>query len=163
MANEKAAPPFGNLTAGKKAPAFTGIDQNGEAIALKDYAGKNVIIYFYPKDDTPTCTAQACNLRDNYSNLLQDGFEIIGISPDPAKKHKKFEDKYELPFALVADEDHSIAEKYGVWGTKKFMGKVYDGIHRTTFLIDDKGKIKNIITKPDAKNHTDEILAAWYE
>jgi thioredoxin-dependent peroxiredoxin len=156
-------PPFGNLKIGKAAPAFKGIDQNGEAISLKDYAGKNVIIYFYPKDDTPTCTAQACNLRDNYTNLLQDGFEIIGISPDPAKKHKKFEDKYELPFALVADEDHSIAEKYGVWGTKKFMGKIYDGIHRTTFLIDDKGKIKNIITKPDSKNHADEILIAWNE
>lgn len=163
MANEKQVTPFGNLTTGKAAPAFKGIDQNGEEITLKNFAGKKVVIYFYPKDDTPTCTEQACNLRDNYTNLLQDGFEIIGISPDPVKKHKKFEDKYELPFALVADEDHSIAEKYGVWGTKKFMGKVYDGIHRTTFLIDENGKIKNIITKPNAKNHTDEILAAWYE
>ena len=156
-------PPFGKLTVGSKAPAFKGIDQNGEAITLKDYAGKNVIIYFYPKDDTPGCTAQACNLRDNYTNLLQDGFEIIGVSPDHAKKHKKFEEKYELPFALIADEDHSIAEKYGVWGTKQFMGKTYDGIHRTTFLIADDGTIKNIITKPDTKNHADEILAAWHE
>ncbi len=155
--------PFGNLKVGSKAPAFKGIDQNGNEISLNEYAGKNVVLYFYPKDDTPGCTAQACNLRDNYINLLQDGFEIIGISPDPAKKHKKFEEKYELPFALIADEDHSIAEKYGVWGTKNFMGKTYDGIHRTTFLITDAGKIKNIITKPDTKNHTDEILIAWHE
>jgi thioredoxin-dependent peroxiredoxin len=163
MTTTNNVPPFGDLKIGKAAPIFKGFDQNGEAISLKDYLGKNVIIYFYPKDNTPTCTVQACNLRDNYSNLLQDGFEIIGISPDPVKSHKKFEDKFELPFALVADEDHAIAEQYGVWGTKKFMGKVYDGIHRTTFLIDSKGKIKNIITKPNAKNHTDEILAAWHE
>ncbi len=163
MAKETNLPPFGNLKKGKAAPAFKGIDQNGEAISLKDYKGKNVIVYFYPKDDTPGCTAQACNLRDNYSNLIQDGFEIIGISPDPVKKHKKFEEKYELPFALIADEDLSIAEKYGVWGTKQFMGKTYDGIHRTTFLIDADGKIKNIISKPDTKNHTDEVLAAWHE
>ncbi len=156
-------PPFGKLKAGSKAPVFAGIDQNGEAIRLKDFLGKKTIIYFYPKDDTPTCTTQACNLRDNYTNLLQDGFEIIGISPDPVKKHKKFETKYELPFALVADEDHSIAEKYGVWGTKQFMDKTYDGIHRTTFLIDETGKIKTIIAKPESKNHADEILAAWYE
>ena len=145
MKKETNTPPFGTLKEGKAAPAFYGIDQNNETIALKDFKGKKTVIYFYPKDDTPGCTAQACNLRDNYSNLLQDGFEIIGISPDPVKKHKKFE------------------EKYGVWGTKQFMGKTYDGIHRTTFLIDEKGKIKNIIAKPDSKNHTDEILAAWYE
>ena len=155
--------PFGNLKVGSKAPTFKGVDQNGHEISLKEYAGKNVILYFYPKDDTPGCTTQACNLRDNYTNLLQDGFEIIGISPDPVKKHKKFEEKYELPFALIADEDHSIAEKYGVWGTKTFMGKTYDGIHRTTFLITDDGKIKNILIKPDTKNHADEILIAWHE
>ena len=163
MKKETNTPPFGDLKIGKAAPKFYGIDQNGNTIALKDFEGKRTIVYFYPKDDTPGCTAQACNLRDNYSNLLQDGFEIIGISPDPVKKHKKFEEKYELPFALIADEDHSIAEKYGVWGTKQFMGKTYDGIHRTTFLIDEHGKIKNIITKPDTKNHADEILAAWHE
>jgi thioredoxin-dependent peroxiredoxin len=156
-------PPFGNLAEGKKAPAFTGIDQNGDKISLKEYLGKNVIIYFYPKDNTPTCNTQACNLRDNYSNLLQDGFEVIGISPDAVAIHKKFETKFELPFALIADEDHKIAEKFGVWGTKQFMGKVYDGLHRTTFLIDATGKIKKIIAKPNSKNHTDEILAAWYE
>ena len=163
MKKETNTPQFGDLKIGKAAPKFYGIDQNGNTIALKDFEGKKTIVYFYPKDDTPGCTAQACNLRDNYSNLLQDGFEIIGISPDPVKKHKKFEEKYELPFALIADEDHSIAEKYGVWGTKQFMGKTYDGIHRTTFLIDEKGKIKNIIAQPDTKNHTDEILAAWHE
>ena len=163
MKKETNTPPFGDLKIGKAALLFYGLDQNGNTIALKDFDGKKTIVYFYPKDDTPGCTAQACNLRDNYSNLLQDGFEIIGISPDPIKKHKKFEEKYELPFALIADEDHSIAEKYGVWGTKQFMGKTYDGIHRTTFLIDEQGKIKNIISKPDTKNHADEILAAWHE
>ena len=154
--------PFTHLKPGVKAPSFTGIDQNGEKISLKDHAGKKLIIYFYPHDDTPTCTTQACNLRDNYANLLQDGFEVIGISTDPVKKHKKFEAKYELPYALIADEDHSIAQKYGVWGEKKFMGRIFDGIHRTTFLIDEKGKIKNIISKPDTKNHADEILMAWH-
>lgn len=148
---------------GSKAPAFTGVDQNGEKISLKDFTGKKLILYFYPHDDTPTCTVQACNLRDNYANLLQDGFEIVGISTDPVKKHKKFEEKYDLPFALIADEEHKIADKYGVWGEKKFMGRTYDGIHRTTFLIDEKGKIKSIITKPDTKNHADEILMAWHE
>jgi len=147
---------------GKKAPAFNGVDQNGEKISLKDLAGKRVILYFYPHDATPTCTQQACNLRDNYSDLLQDGFEVIGISTDPVKKHKKFETKYELPFALIADEDHSIADKYGVWGEKKFMGRIFDGIHRTTFLIDEKGKIKAVITKPHTKVHTDEIMEAWH-
>ena len=154
---------FTHLKPGVKAPSFTGIDQNGEKISLKDYAGKKLIIYFYPHDDTPTCTTQACNLRDNYANLLQDGFEVIGISTDPVKKHKKFETKYELPYALIADEEHSIAQKYGVWGEKKFMGRIFDGIHRTTFLIDEKGKIKNIISKPDTKNHADEILLAWHD
>ena len=155
--------PFGNLKAGSKAPSFSGADQDGNTISLKDFTGKKIIIYFYPKDDTPTCTVQACNLRDNYSGLLQKGFTVIGISPDPVKKHKKFEDKFDLPFTLIADEDHSIAEKYGVWGEKKFMGRTYDGIHRTTFLIDEKGKIRNIIAKPVSKNHTAEILTAWDE
>lgn len=149
--------------AGTKAPAFTGVDQNGDKISLKDFAGKKVILYFYPHDDTPTCTAQACNLRDNYSNLLQDDFTVIGVSTDPVKKHKKFETKYELPFPLIADEEHVIADKYGVWGEKQFMGRTFDGMHRTTFLIDEKGKIKSIITKPNSKNHADEILTAWHE
>src|SRR5688500_6517702 len=138
-----------SLTEGSKAPNFKGVDQNGTPISLADYKGKKVVLYFYPKDDTPTCTVQACNLRDNQSLLLEKGFHVIGVSIDPVTKHKKFESKYGLPFPLVADEDHKIAEQYGVWGEKKFMGRVFDGTHRTTFLIDEKGKIKKIIDKPD--------------
>ncbi|MCU0387367.1 MAG: thioredoxin-dependent thiol peroxidase [Chitinophagaceae bacterium] len=149
------------LTVGKKAPAFSGVDQNGNSIALKDFKGKKVVLYFYPKDDTPGCTAQACNLRDNHSELLKKGFVVIGVSVDSVKKHKKFEEKYDLPFWLVADEDKKIVEAYRVWGEKKFMGKTYMGTTRTTFLIDEDGKIKSIIEKPDTKNHAAEVLEAW--
>jgi len=148
------------LTTGKKAPAFKGLDQNGNKISFTDFKGKKIILYFYPKDDTPGCTAQACNLRDNYSALLKKGFAVVGVSTDAVKTHKKFETKYELPFPLIADEDKKIVEQYGVWGEKKFMGKTYMGITRTTFLIDEAGKIIKIIEKPDTKNHTEEILAA---
>lgn len=130
------------LKEGTKAPQFTSVDQNGEKISLKDFMGKKVVIYFYPKDDTPTCTTQACNLRDNYSLLVKQGFVVIGISVDSVKSHKKFETKYTLPFTLIADEDKKIVEKYGVWGEKLFMGKTIIGTHRTTFLIDETGKIK---------------------
>ncbi len=150
-----------SLFIGKKAPAFSGVDQNGNTIALKDFKGKKVVLYFYPKDDTPGCTAQACNLRDNHSELLKNGFAVIGVSVDSVKKHKKFEEKYELPFSLIADEDHKIVEAYGVWGEKKFMGRTYLGITRTTFLIDEDGKLKAIIEKPDTKNHAAEVLEAW--
>lgn len=149
------------LTTGKKAPAFKGLDQNGNKISIADFKGKKLILYFYPKDDTPGCTAQACNLRDNYTALLKKGFAVVGVSTDPIKTHKKFETKYELPFPLIADEDKKIVEQYGVWGEKKFMGKSYMGITRTTFLIDEAGKIMEIINKPDTKNHTAEILEAW--
>ena len=149
------------ITEGDKAPNFKGIDQNGNPISLTDFKGKKVILYFYPKDDTPGCTAQACNLRDNYDALLKEGFAIVGVSTDAVAKHKKFETKYNLPFSLIADEDKKIVVQYGVWGEKKFMGKTYDGISRTTFLIDTDGKIVKIITKPDTKNHTEEILNAW--
>jgi thioredoxin-dependent peroxiredoxin len=149
------------LTIGKKTPAFTGVDQNGNSISLKDFKGQKVVLYFYPKDDTPGCTAQACNLRDNHSALQKKGFVVIGVSADSIKKHKKFEEKYELPFSLIADEDKKIVEAYGVWGEKKFMGKTYMGITRKTFLIDEDGKIKSIIEKPDTKNHTEEVLEAW--
>lgn len=149
-----------HLKPGIKAPAFSGNDQNGNTVSLKDFAGKKLIIYFYPKDDTPTCTAQACNLRDNYTTLTGKGFTVIGISPDAVKKHKKFESKYGLPFTLIADEDHVIAEKFGVWGEKKFMGRTYDGIHRTTFVINEKGVIADIIVKPEAKDHAHQILTA---
>lgn len=149
------------LAAGKKAPNFTGIDQNGQTVKLSGWAGKNIVLYFYPKDNTPTCTVQACNLKENYGLLQKAGFEVIGISTDGVKSHKKFETKFALPFTLIADEQHAIAEKYGVWGEKKFMGKVYDGIHRTTFLINAAGKIVHVISKPDTKNHTQEILDIW--
>jgi peroxiredoxin Q/BCP len=149
------------LTVGKKAPAFKAVDQNGQTISLNDFKGKKLILYFYPKDDTPGCTAQACNLRDHHTELLKQGFAVVGVSTDPVKSHKKFETKYTLPFSLIADEDHAIVEKYGVWGEKKFMGKTYMGTSRTTFLLDETGKIRCIITKPDTKNHSAEILEAW--
>lgn len=149
------------LQEGSKAPVFTGIDQNGKAVSLSDFKGKKVILYFYPKDDTPGCTAQACNLRDNHSELIQKGFQVIGISTDSIESHKKFEDKYSLPFPLIADEEKKIVEQYGVWGEKKMMGKTYMGTNRTTFLIDETGTIKKIITKPDTKNQTQQVLDAW--
>ncbi|MBI1343950.1 MAG: thioredoxin-dependent thiol peroxidase [Terrimonas sp.] len=152
-----------HLQEGKKAPAFTGTDQNGHKISLADYKGKKLVLYFYPEDDTPTCTLQACNLRDNYGLLRKNGFEVIGVSPDEVKKHKKFEDKFSLPFTLVADPRHSILEKYGVWGEKQMFGNHYMGVHRTTFLIDEKGVIRKIFLKPRSKQHAEEIVKAWKE
>ncbi len=149
------------LKEGSKAPIFKGVDQNGKAISLADFKGKKVILYFYPKDDTPTCTVQACNLRDNYAALIKKGYHVIGVSTDNVKSHKKFEEKFSLPFPLVADEDKKIVDKYNLWGEKKFMGHTYMGTTRTTFLIDETGKIVKIIEKPESKNHTEEILAAW--
>ena len=148
---------------GSKAPAFKGLDQNGNKISLADFKGKKVILYFYPKDDTPGCTAQACNLRDNYHDLINKGFQVIGISTDSVKSHKKFEEKFDLPFPLIADEDRKIVDKYNVWGEKQFMGKTFMGTHRTTFLIDEQGKIKKVISKPDTKNQTKQVLEAWEE
>jgi thioredoxin-dependent peroxiredoxin len=150
-----------HLIEGDKAPAFKGKDQNGKPVSLADYKGKKVVLYFYPEDDTPTCTVQACNLKDNFSALKANGFTVIGISPDDEKKHKKFETKYGLPFALIADVKHIIIEKYGVWGEKQLYGRKYMGLHRTTFLIDEKGIIKKIFLKPRSKQHTEEILKAW--
>lgn len=150
-----------HLKEGDIAPAFTATDQNGNTISLSDYKGKKVVLYFYPKDDTPGCTAQACNLRDNYDQLINKGFQVIGVSTDSVKSHKKFEEKYQLPFPLVADEDKKIVEDYGVWGEKKFMGRNYMGTNRTTFLIDEEGVIKRVLYKPDTKNHTTEVLAIW--
>ncbi len=151
------------LKEGTKAPSFKALDQNGKTIALKDFIGQKLVLYFYPKDDTPGCTAQACNLRDNYQLLLDKGFQIVGVSVDNVKSHKKFEEKFNLPFPLVSDEEKKIVDAYNLWGEKKFMGKTYMGTTRTTFLIDEAGKIKKIIAKPDTKNHTEEILAAWDE
>ena len=152
-----------HLTEGAKAPAFKSKDQNGNPVSLADHKGKKVLLYFYPEDDTPTCTVQACNLRDNFALLKKKGFTILGVSPDEEKKHKKFEGKYSLPFTLVADPTHTIIDKYGVWGEKQLYGRTYMGLHRTTFLIDEKGIIRKIFLKPKSKQHTEEILKAWTE
>ena len=149
------------LKEGSKAPIFKAVDQDGKNISLADYKGKKVILYFYPKDDTPTCTDQACNLRDNYAALIKKGYQVIGVSTDSVKSHKKFEQKHKLPFPLVSDEDKKIVDKYNLWGEKKIMGHTYMGTTRTTFLIDETGKIVKIIDKPTSKNHTEEILEAW--
>jgi peroxiredoxin Q/BCP len=141
-----------------KAPDFTGNDQNGKKISLSDFKGKKVVLYFYPQDDTPTCTVQACNLRDNHALLKKKGFEIIGISPDDEKSHKKFEKKFSLPFILLADPTHTIIDKYGVWGEKQMFGNHYMGVHRTTFVINEKGVIEKIFLKPKNKAHAEEII-----
>lgn len=148
------------LKEGDKAPAFTGIDQNGNEISLTGYKGKKVVLFFYPEDDTPTCTIQACNLRDNYNLLQANGFEVLGVSPDDEKKHKKFEAKFNLPFTLIADTSHNILEKYGVWDQKKLFGHEYMGVLRTTFVIDEKGIIRKIFLRPKNKAHAEEILLA---
>jgi peroxiredoxin Q/BCP len=152
-----------SLTEGQKAPAFKGSDQNGKLVSLSDLKGKKIVLYFYPEDDTPTCTVQACNLRDNFGLLKKKGIVVIGISPDEVKKHKKFEVKFDLPFTLIADPDHKIIDKYGVWGEKQLYGRKYMGLHRTTFLINEKGIIRKIFLKPKSKIHTEEILKAWDE
>ncbi len=151
------------LKEGDKAPAFSGNDQDGKKIALADYIGKKVVLYFYPEDDTPTCTVQACNLRDNYALLKKNGFVVVGVSPDDEKKHKKFEAKFGLPFTLIADPKHAIIDKYGVWGEKKLYGREYMGIHRTTFLLDEKGIIRKIFLRPKNKQHAEEIIKVWKE
>jgi thioredoxin-dependent peroxiredoxin len=150
-----------HLTEGIKAPAFSGKDQNGESVRLSDFKGQKVVLYFYPEDMTPTCTDQACNLRDNYAALKKAGFVVLGVSPDAVAKHKKFEAKYDLPFTLLADDKHAIIDKYGVWGEKQLYGRKYMGLRRTTFLIDEKGIIRKIFLKPRSKQHTEEILKAW--
>ena len=146
------------LTVGSKAPAFNSVDEKGEKISLTDFKGKKLVLYFYPKDDTSICTAEACDLRDNYKMFKKQGYEILGVSPDGSKSHQKFIAKHELPFSLLADENHSVAEAYGVWGEKSMYGKKYNGILRTTFVIDEKGVIEKIIEKVDTKNHTTQIL-----
>jgi peroxiredoxin Q/BCP len=146
------------LKAGDKAPDFTSKDQNGEEITLANFKGKTVILYFYPKDDTPGCTAEACDFRDNYQSLIGKGYEVIGISTDDSKSHKKFETKYSLPFPLIADEDKSINEAYGVWAEKNMYGKKYMGTARTTFIIDADGIIKQIIEKVDTKAASQQVL-----
>jgi len=151
------------LKEGDKAPAFAAKDQNDNDISLNMFRDKKVVLYFYPKDDTPGCTAQACNLRDNYSQLMKEGYAVIGVSADDVKSHKKFETKFSLPFPLLADVNQTVSQAYGVWGEKQMFGKKFMGITRTTFLIDEKGIIKKIIDKPDTENHTEQVLKAWVE
>jgi peroxiredoxin Q/BCP len=146
------------LKEGDKAPDFEGKDQNGKFIALQNYRGKKVILYFYPKDDTSGCTAQSCNLRDNYEALLEKGFIVLGVSADNEKSHQKFIKKYSLPFPLIADTDRTIINAYDVWGKKTIFGKTMDGINRTTFVISEEGIIQRILTKVDTENHTQQIL-----
>jgi thioredoxin-dependent peroxiredoxin len=148
------------LKIGDLAPEIHATDQDGQEISLKKFRGSKVILYFYPKDDTPGCTAEACNLRDNYALLMKKGFKIIGVSADDEKSHKKFIDKFALPFPLIPDKGKKILMDYGAWGKKKLYGKEYDGILRTTFVISEEGKIEQIFTKVDTKNHTQQILDA---
>jgi peroxiredoxin Q/BCP len=150
-----------HLTEGQKAPAFSGKDQNGNKISLANFKGQKVVLYFYPQDSTPTCTVQACNLRDNYALLQKEGFVVLGVSPDDEASHKKFETKNRLPFSLIADTQNAIIEKYGVWGEKQMYGRKYMGLHRTTFVINEKGIIEKIFLKPKSKQHAEEIIAAY--
>ena len=143
---------------GDIAPDFTAKDQNGNTVSLSDFRGKNVILYFYPQDNTPTCTNEACNFRDNYQSLLNKGFSVIGVSPDTEKSHKKFETKFNLPFPLIADPDRKIVEQYGLWAEKMMFGRKYMGVLRTTFVIDPKGKILKVIDKVESKNASQQVL-----
>ncbi len=147
-----------HLSEGDAAPIITGLDQNGKTISAADYKGKKVILYFYPKDMTPGCTVESCNLRDNYSELQKDGYEVIGVSADSQIRHQKFIAKHDLPFTLISDENKDLLNAFGVWGPKKFMGKTYDGIHRTTFVIDENGKVAKVFKKVKTKDHTNQIL-----
>ena len=146
------------LQPGDAIPPFTTFDQDENIVRSTDMAGKKSIVFFYPKANTPGCTAEACNLRDHYNVLQEKGFQLLGVSADAPKKQKNFADKYELPFPLLADEDKSVINAFGVWGPKKFMGKEYDGIHRTTFLIDEKGRVEKVISKVKTKDHAAQIL-----
>ncbi|MBX3287987.1 MAG: thioredoxin-dependent thiol peroxidase [Acidobacteria bacterium] len=151
------------LKEGDKAPAFTGKDQNGNKIKLSDLKGTRVVLYFYPKDDTPGCTKQACSLRDSYDVFRKKGIRVLGVSVDDERSHQKFISKFDLPFDLIADTDKSIVEKYGVWGEKSMYGRKYMGTFRKTFLIDEKGKIVKIFDKVKVSEHADEVLAAFGE
>lgn len=147
-----------HLKVGDQAPDFTSINEDGNPVSLSDYKGKKVILFFYPKDDSPGCTKEACSIRDDYRSIQKAGYEVLGISPDKATKHRKFIDKYEFQYSLVADPDKKIIESFGLWGPKKFMGREVIGVHRTTFLIDTDGVIEEIITKVKTKDHAKQIL-----
>ena len=146
------------LQIGDKAPTINAVDQNENSINLESYRGKKVVLYFYPKDMTPGCTAQSCNLSDNYKLLLEKGYDVLGVSCDSVKRHQKFIAKHDLPFNLISDEDHKVVNDYGVWQLKKFMGREYMGIVRTTFIIDENGLISDIISKVNTKEHTSQII-----
>lgn len=146
------------LQKGDKAPAFSGKDQDGNSHTLSDYKGKKLVVFFYPKADTPGCTAEACDLRDNYQRFQANNYALLGVSADTAKKQAKFKEKYDFPFPLIADEDHAVIKAFGVWGPKKFMGREFDGIHRTTFVIDENGIIDEVIAKVETKAHSAQIL-----
>ena len=150
-----------HLKVGDKAPEFDTINQEGDKIKLSDFKGKKIVLYFYPKDSTPGCTAESCNLRDNYHELLELGYDVLGVSADNSNSHKKFISKNELPFHLISDTEKEVIKAYDVWGPKKFMGKEYEGIHRTTFVIDEKGVIERIFTKVKTKEHTAQILETY--
>ena len=149
------------LSIGSNLPAFKGIDQNGIEWSSNSFNGKCLVVYFYPKDNTPGCTVQACSLRDDYSLLTDNNIAILGVSADSVSSHKKFSDKFNLPFPLIADTDKVLLHLFGVWGEKKFMGKTYDGIHRTTFLFDESGTLISVIEKPNTKNHASEVLGYY--
>ena len=146
------------LKVGDKVPDFSANDQDGNTINLRDYKGKSLVVFFYPKADTPGCTAEACNLRDNYKELKDKGFELLGVSADSEKKQTNFKKKYNFPFPLLADEDHTVINTFGVWGPKKFMGREYDGIHRTTFVINGDGVVEKVIDKVKTKDHATQLL-----
>ena len=147
-----------NLQIGTPAPDFSANNQKGETLSIRHFTGKKLVLYFYPKDDTPGCTAEACSLRDNYQDLIAQGYSILGVSPDTEAKHQKFIDKYNLPFDLLADTDNAVALAYGVWVEKSMYGRKYMGIARTTFVIDEQGNLAEIIEKVDTKNHATQII-----
>lgn len=148
------------LQVGDKAPNFKALDEQGQTISLSDYTGKKLVVFFYPKANTPGCTAEACNLRDNYKQLKEKGYELLGVSADSQKKQERFKSKYDFPFPLLADEDKAVIQAFGVWGPKQFMGRTFDGIHRTTFVIDEQGVISKTIDKVKTKDHAAQILEA---
>ncbi|PID93767.1 MAG: thioredoxin-dependent thiol peroxidase [Bacteroidetes bacterium] len=149
------------LKPGDKAPEFVAKDQHGNVLSLRDFAGSKLIFYFYPKDNTPGCTAEACNLRDNYQRLLDKGFKIVGVSKDSEKSHVNFTNKYELPFPLIPDTSLEVIKRYGVWGPKKMAGREYEGIYRTTYVIDENGVVEKVFSKVKTKDHTEQILAEY--
>ena len=151
------------LKEGSAAPAFKTTDAEGQSVSLKDFRGQKVVLYFYPKDDTPGCTREACSFRDAFRDFEKAGIKVLGISTDNEASHKKFTKKFDLPFTLLTDSDHAIADKYGTYGQKKFMGRTYMGVHRKTFLIDEKGKIKRVFEKVKPDDHAQEVLKAFAE